>query len=59
MTQVKLFYSYDSKKVEECVNQFLQEYANVIKVVDIKHTTVSTTYSSHYNWTVMVIYETL
>ena len=59
MTQVKLFYSYDSKNVEECVNQFFQENANVIKVVDIKYTTVSTTYSSHYNWTVMVVYETL
>ena len=35
MTQVKLFYSYDSKNVEDCVNQFFEENANVIKVVDI------------------------
>ena len=63
MTQVKLFYSYDSKNVEECVNQFLQENANSIKVIDIKYTTsipeIKGSNWTRVAWTVMIIYETL
>ena len=59
MTQIKLFKSSDYEVIEERVNQFLQENADCIKVIDIKHTTVATTYASSYTWTAMVIYETL
>lgn len=59
MTQVKLFEEVRKSNIEECVNQFLQENANSIKVIDIKHTTVATTYARSYTWTAMVIYETV
>ena len=40
MTQVKLFQTTecDSQKIEEWVNQFLQENASSIKITDIKYT---------------------
>lgn len=59
MTQVKLFYYYDSEVMEKEINQFLKENADSIKVIDIKHTTVATTYARSYTWTAMVIYETV
>ena len=59
MTQVKLFYHYDSERMEKEINQFLKENADSIKVIDIKHTTVAKTYASFYTWTTMIIYETL
>lgn len=59
MTQIKLFKSSDYEVIEERVNQFLQENADCIKVIDIKHTTVSTAYADYFYWTAMIIYETL
>ena len=59
MTQVKLFYYYDSEVMEKEINRFLKENDDSIKVIDIKHTTVATTYASSYTWTAMVIYETV
>ena len=59
MIQVKLFQSGNSRLIEEEINQFLQENADSIKVIDIKHTTVAKTYASFYTWTTMIIYETL
>ena len=40
MTQVKLFQQTEcgSKKIEEWVNQLLQENASSIKITDIKYT---------------------
>ena len=58
MTQIKLFESSDYKVIEERVNQFLQENADCIKVIDIKHTTVSIAYANFFYWTAMIIYET-
>ena len=58
MTQIKLFESSDYKVIEECVNQFLQENADCIKVIDIKHTTVSIAYANFFYRTAMIIYET-
>ena len=59
MTQVKLFESNGSELIEKKINQFLQENADSIKVVDIKHTTVAKTYASFCTWTAMIIYEIL
>lgn len=59
MTQVKLFESNDYELIEKRINQFLQENADSIKVIDIKHTTVAKTYASFCTWTAMIIYETL
>lgn len=61
MTQVKLFQQTEcgSKKIEEWVNQFLQENASSIKVIDIKYTTPVTTDARKWKWTAMVIYETV
>lgn len=57
MTQVKFFKEYYPSKIEEVINQFLQENANSIKVIDIKYTTPNATRS--HDWTAMIIYETL
>ena len=59
MTQVKLFEEVRKSNIEECVNQFLQENANSIKVVDIKYTTYVPSQRLSCAWTAMVIYETL
>ena len=59
MTQVKLFESNGCELIEKEINQFLQENADSIKVIDIKHTTVAKTYASFCTWTAMIIYETL
>ena len=59
MTQVKFFKEYSPSNIETVINQFLQENANSIKVIDIKHTTVAKTYASFCTWTAMIIYETL
>ena len=59
MTQVKLFEEVRKSNIEECVNQFLQENANSIKVVDIKYTTYVPSERLSCAWTAMVIYETL
>lgn len=59
MTQVKLFEKVRKSNIEECVNQFLQENANSIKVIDIKYTTYVPSERSICVWTAMVIYETL
>ena len=59
MTQIKLFKSSDYDGIEERVNQFLKENADCIKVIDIKHTTVSITYANFFYWTAMIIYEKL
>lgn len=59
MTQVKLFREDYSHCLEEQVNQFLQEKASTIKVIDIKYTVVDTFSAHSKTWTVMVIYETL
>jgi hypothetical protein len=56
MTQVKLFYYYDSEVMEKEINQFLKENADSIKVIDIKYTSPS--YGSSY-YSAMIIYETL
>ena len=57
-TQVKLFEAA-REVVEMSINQFLQEKANSIKVIDIKYTTPVTTDARKWKWTAMVIYETL
>lgn len=57
MTQVKLFKEDRLSYIEECVNQFLQENASSVKVIDIKYTTFFE--RSVCWWTAMVIYETL
>ena len=57
MTQVKLFKDDRLSYIEECVNQFLQENASSIKVIDIKYTTCFE--RSVCWWTAMVIYEIL
>ena len=59
MTQVKLFESNGYELIEEKINQFLQENANSIKVIDIKYTTYVPSERSICVWTAMVIYETL
>ena len=59
MTQVKLFEEVRKSNIEECVNQFLQENANSIKVIDIQYTTYVPSERSICVWTAMVIYETL
>lgn len=67
MTQVKLFEeisssSTNSEVIEKRVNQFLQDNANSIKVIDIKYTTTIPEvklYGSKCAWTAMVIYEKL
>ena len=64
MTQVKLFEeisrsSTNSEVIEKRVNQFLQDNANSIKVIDIKHTTAVTTNARCYDLTAMIIYEKL
>ena len=59
MTQVKLFEKVRKSNIEECVNQFLQENAKSIKVIDIKYTTYVPSERSICVWTAMVIYETL
>ena len=59
MIQVKLFESNGYELIEKEINQFLQENADSIKVIDIKHTTVAKTYASFCTRTAMVIYETL
>ena len=57
MTQVKLFEQGFGDDIENRVNQFLQEKANSIKVIDIKYTTPNATHS--HDWTVMIICEIL
>lgn len=59
MTQVKLFEPRFGEDIEMSINQFLQEKANSIKVIDIKYTTPVTTNANKWKWTAMVIYETL
>ena len=59
MTQVKLFEEVRKSNIEECVNQFLKENANSIKVIDIKYTTYVPSERLGCRWTAMVIYETL
>lgn len=59
MTQVKFFKGINTSNVEREINEFLQENANIIKVIDIKHTTAVTTNARCYDLTAMVIYETL
>ena len=59
MTQVKLFEKVRKSNIEECVNQFLQENSNSIKVIDIKYTTPIRTEAPRCGWTAMIIYETL
>ena len=61
MTQIKLFKVDDplgKSILEEQVNQFLQENATTIKVIDIKYAMASPHLSDAF-WTAMVIYETL
>ena len=57
--QVKLFEPRFGEDIEMSINQFLQEKANSIKVIDIKYTTPVTTNAHKWKWTAMVIYETL
>lgn len=59
MTQVKIFQEVRKSNIEEYVNQFLQENANTIKVIDIKYTTYVPSERSICTWTAMIIYETL
>lgn len=59
MTQVKIFQEVKRTNIEECVNQFLQENANSIKVIDIKYTTYVPSEEVICWWTAMIIYETL
>ena len=63
MTQVKLFQKTEcgSQKIEEWVNQFLQENASSIKITDIKYTaeTINPNKYMWTKWTAMLIYETL
>ena len=57
--QVKLFETRFGEDIEMSINQFLQEKANSIKVIDIKYTTPVTTNAPKWKWTAMIIYETL
>lgn len=57
MTQVKFFEEYSPSDIEAVINQFLQENANSIKVIDIKYTTPNATHS--HDWTAMIICEIL
>ena len=59
MTQVKLFITDYYELIEKEINQFLQENADSIKVIDIKHTTAVTTHADFCTCTAMIIYETL
>ena len=59
MTQVKFFQELRKSEIEDWVNQFLQENANSIKVIDIKYTTYVPSDGVICVWTAMVIYETL
>ena len=59
MIQVKLFQSSNSRLIEKEINQFLQENADSIKVIDIKHTTAALTNANLCTQTAMIIYETL
>ena len=59
MIQVKLFQSGNSRLIEEEINQFLQENADSIKVIDIKHAIYIPSEGLVCKWTAMVIYETL
>lgn len=59
MIQVKLFQSSNSRLIEKEINQFLQENADSIKVIDIKHTTAARTNANLCTQTAMIIYETL
>ena len=59
MTQVKFFEGINTSKVEREINEFLQENANIIKVIDIKYTTYVPSERSICTWTAMIIYETL
>lgn len=56
MTQVNLFQNDNIAVIEKLVNQFLQENADSIKVIDIKYTSPS--YGRSY-YSAMIIYETL
>ena len=61
MTQIKLFRMSEPlgrSMLEEQINQFLQENATTIKVIDIKYAMASPHLSDAF-WTAMVIYETL
>ena len=61
MVQVKLFRMSEPlgrSMLEEQINQFLQENATTIKVIDIKYAMASPHLSDAF-WTAMVIYETL
>ena len=59
MTQVKLFITNYYDLIEKEINQFLQENADSIKVIDIKHTTAVITHADFCTCTAMIIYETL
>ena len=62
MVQVKLFRMSEPlgrSMLEEQINQFLQENANGIKVIDIKYTTPIRTEAPRCGWTAMIIYEKL
>lgn len=59
MTQVKFFQESRRSDIEKEINQFLQENADSIKVIDIKHTTAVITHANFCTWTAMIIYETL
>ena len=59
--QVKLFREsepFGKSLFEEQINQFLQEDATTLKVIDIKYAMASPHLSDAF-WTAMVIYETL
>ena len=59
--QVKLFREsepFGKSLFEEQINQFLQENATTLKVIDIKYAMASPHLSDAF-WTAMVIYETL
>ena len=61
MVQVKLFRMSEPlgrSMLEEQINQFLQENATIIKVIDIKYAMASPHLSDAF-WTAMVIYEAL
>jgi hypothetical protein len=61
MIQVKLFRESEplgKSLFEEQINQFLQENATTIKVIDIKYAMASPHLSDAF-WTAMVIYEIL
>lgn len=62
MVQVKVFQEKtpDLKVFQGAVNQFLQEQAQDIKVIDIKYTAeaVNPNNAAWTKWTAMVIFET-